>query len=71
MAKRPRKSKKKVPKFRSEDQEREFWSKNDATDYFDWEHAVEADFPNLKPTTTSISIRLPTSMLVELKSLAN
>ena len=71
MAKRPGKSSKKVPKFRSEDQERGFWSKHDATDYFDWNNAVDAEFPNLKPSTTSISIRLPTSLLVELKSLAN
>jgi predicted DNA binding CopG/RHH family protein len=72
MARRRHKRRKKaIPRFKTEDQEREFWSKHDAVDYFDWSRAVQAAFPNLKPSTTSISLRLPTSMLTELKSLAN
>ena len=71
MPERTSKKKTHVPRFRTEDQERAFWAEHDATDYFDWDRAVQPPFPNLKPSTTSISIRLPTSMLDELKSLAN
>jgi len=60
-----------VPRFRSEDAERAFWAKHDVVDYFDWGRAVVATFPNLKPSTTTISIRLPEPMLEELKALAN
>lgn len=60
-----------VPRFKSEDQERAFWAKHDVLDYFDFENAVEATFPNLKPTSAHISIRLPMFMLEELKTLAN
>jgi predicted DNA binding CopG/RHH family protein len=71
MAKRKSKSKKAVPAFSSEDQEREFWGQHDSTEYLDWSKAVQPSFPELKPTTTAISIRLPISMLEELKALAN
>ena len=64
------KQKKKIPKFRNEDEEREFWSKHDSTDFIDWSTAEWASFPNLKPTTRTISIRLTKSMLENLKSLA-
>ncbi len=60
-----------LPRFRSEDAERAFWAKHDAADYFDWARAVVATFPNLKPSTTTISIRLPAPLLEELKALAN
>jgi predicted DNA binding CopG/RHH family protein len=63
--------KKKIPKFESEDQEREFWSNQDSTDYLDWGKAKRLSFPNLKPSTKTISIRLPESMLEDLKILAN
>lgn len=60
-----------IPKFRSEAEERRFWETHDTTDYVDWSKAVDASFPNLKPTTTSISLRLPLSLLSDLKILAN
>jgi predicted DNA binding CopG/RHH family protein len=63
--------KKKIPKFESEDQEREFWSNQDSTEYLDWGKAKRLSFPNLKPSTKTISIRLPESMLDDLKILAN
>jgi predicted DNA binding CopG/RHH family protein len=60
-----------IPTFRSEDQERDFWATADSTDYFDWSNARRAVFPNLKPSTATISLRLPQGMLDELKVLAN
>jgi len=65
------KTKKTAPRFTDEDAERRFWAKHDAADYFDWDHAQQPSFPELKPTTTSISLRLPVSMLEDLKALAN
>lgn len=62
---------KNLPKFKNEDQEREFWSKNDSTEYVDWEKAEKAIFPNLKVTTESISLRLPSFLLARIKQLAN
>ena len=63
--------KKKVPKFKSEDQERDFWSNQDSTEYVDWEKAKRVSLTNLKPSTRTISVRLPESMLDDLKMLAN
>lgn len=60
-----------VPKFKSEDEEREFWQTHDTADYFDLARAVPARFPNLKPTTKSITIRLPLALLEALKVEAN
>lgn len=60
-----------IPKFQSEDDEREFWATHDATEYLDWERAERAIFPNLKPSTKTISLRLPESMLSELRQLAH
>lgn len=60
-----------VPNFQSEDEEREFWATHDSTDYVDWTQATRAIFPNLKPTTRAISLRLPESMLDELRQMAN
>jgi predicted DNA binding CopG/RHH family protein len=62
---------KKIPRFQNEDEEREFWSKEDSTDYVDWNRAKSAVLPNLKPSTRTISVRLPESMLEQLKTLAN
>jgi predicted DNA binding CopG/RHH family protein len=62
---------KKVPKFASEDEERKFWAKHDTTEYFDYSKAVKVTFPNLKPTSRSISIRLPESLLENIKVIAN
>ncbi|WP_447972150.1 BrnA antitoxin family protein [Nitrospira sp. Kam-Ns4a] len=64
-------AKKPIPRFESEDQERDFWAKHDVVDYFDWDKAVKGSFPALKPSTTAISVRLPVSLLDELKALAN
>ncbi|HET6332064.1 MAG TPA: BrnA antitoxin family protein [Polyangiales bacterium] len=71
MSKRKTKTKKAIPRFASEDEERKFWAKQDSTEIFDWSKAVQPSFSELKPSTTAISIRLPISMLEELKSLAN
>ena len=52
-------------------QERDFWSKNDSSEYLNWKNAERALFPNLKPSTKSISLRLPKSLLDALRQLAN
>jgi len=61
----------KIPKFKNEDAEREFWAKIELTDYFEPSDFVRASFPNLKPTTHSISIRIPEYILYEVKERAN
>lgn len=71
MKRRPKKPKKAAPSFASEDEERKFWAKHDATEYFDWDRAVQPKLTELKPSTRSISLRLPLSMLEELEVLAN
>ena len=63
--------KKKIPKFKSEVEERKFWQQNDSSEYIDWADAKEIVLPRLKPSTRKISIRLPESMIEELKLLAN
>ncbi len=60
-----------LPKFESEDEEREFWAERDSVDYVDWSRAQRVVLPNLKPSTRTISLRLPEMMLDELKLLAN
>lgn len=60
-----------IPKFKKEDEEREFWATHDLTDYFDYFKPVELDLSQLKPTTESISIRLPGFLLYRIKQLAN
>jgi len=62
---------KSIPTFKNEDEEREFWGTHDLTDYFDMSKAEEAVFPNLKPSTRSISIRLPEWLIARIKELAN
>jgi len=62
---------KKIPKFKTEDEEREFWSTHDSTEYVDYTNAKKVLFPGLKPSTRSISIRLPASLIEKLKVLAN
>jgi predicted DNA binding CopG/RHH family protein len=64
-------TKKRIPAFKNEDEERDFWATHDSTEYLDWSKAKRAVFPNLKPSTKSISLRLPESILVGLKMLAN
>jgi predicted DNA binding CopG/RHH family protein len=60
-----------IPRFASEKEEREFWESHDTTEYLDWSKAKRVRFPNLKPTTTSISLRLPLSLLEQIKVAAN
>ena len=60
-----------VPAFKSEDDERDFWDRVDLTDYFEKKDAVPVLFPNLKPTSASISIRIPQYLLMRLKERAN
>lgn len=62
---------KKVPKFRSEAEERAFWESHDTADYFDLSKAQRARFPNLKLSTTAISLRLPQGTLDRIKIAAN
>jgi len=66
-----RKSLKPIPKFDSEDEEREFWAAHDSADYVDWSRAKRTSFPHLKPSTRTISLRLPESLIENLKMLAN
>ena len=65
------KKKLKIPKFKNEDEERDFWGKVNFTDYLDIDDFVRVQFPNLKLTTTPISIRLPNTMISSLKIRAN
>ena len=60
-----------VPRFRTEDEEREFWATHDSTPYFDESSAVRAAFPNLKPSTETISLRFPKHLLDSIKAAAN
>ena len=62
---------KEIPEFKTEEEERQFWAKHDSTEYVDWSKAKRGVFPNLKPSTKTISLRLPESMLEELKLLAH
>ena len=66
-----RSTRKKIPKFNSEAEERAFWARADSTDYIDWSRATETTLPKLRPTLRTISIRLPEGMIAELKRLAN
>jgi len=67
-----RKLKKKViPKFKSEARERAFWANHDSAEYLDWSKAQRVVLPNLKPSTRTISLRLPEPLIARLKVLAN
>lgn len=66
-----RKNLKPIPEFKSEAEEREFWETHDSTAYLDWAKAERVRFPNLKLSTQSISIRLPISLLEQIKIEAN
>lgn len=61
----------KIPKFKNEDEERDFWSKINLFDYFKASDFEEAIFPNLKPSSRSISIRLPEYLLARIKEQAH
>lgn len=61
-----------IPRFKNEDEEAEFWATHDSTDYFDINKAiVNPSFPNLKPSTKTITIRVSQSLLDSLKMIAN
>jgi predicted DNA binding CopG/RHH family protein len=60
-----------IPKFASEAQERAFWETHSSTDHLDWTKAQKVTLPNLKPTTKTISLRLPQHLLDSIKSAAN
>jgi len=63
--------KKPIPRFKNEDAEREFWANHDSTEFIDWRKAKRTTLPNLKPSSQTISLRLPKPMLARLKLLAN
>lgn len=60
-----------MPAFATEAEERAFWAEHDSVEYFDWTRAERVQLPNLKPSTRTISLRLPAGLLDELKMLAN
>ena len=60
-----------IPKFKNEDEERDFWSENDSSEYLNWKSAERVLFPNLKPSTKVISLRLPQSLLDGIRQMAN
>lgn len=62
---------KSIPKFKNEDEERAFWSAHDSSKYLNWKSAERVLFPNLKPSTQAISLRLPVSLLGALRQMAN
>ena len=62
---------KKIPEFATEAEEREFWERNDSTDYVDWQQAKKVALPKLKPSTKTISLRLPEALLERIKIKAN
>jgi predicted DNA binding CopG/RHH family protein len=62
---------KNIPNFENEEKEREFWAEADSSEYIDWKKAKKIVLPNLKPSVKTISLRLPESMLEEIKLLAN
>jgi len=61
----------KIPRFASEAEERAFWEKHDSSDHVDWSRAQSVVLPNLKPTTKTISLRLPQHLLDSIKAAAN
>ena len=65
------KQRKNIPSFKSEEEERAFWETHDSTDYLDWAKAQQFIMPNLKPSTKTISLRLPQHLLDSIKAAAN
>jgi predicted DNA binding CopG/RHH family protein len=68
---RPKSALKKIPVFKTEGEEREFWTRADSTEYVDWSKARVVRTPSLRPSTTPISVRIPDTLLTELRLLAN
>lgn len=63
--------KQKIPVFKNEEEERFFWEQKDSSEYIDWSEAEDVIFSRLKPSTRTITIRLPELMIEELKLIAN
>ena len=64
------KKRKEIPTFNNEEEEREYWANHESVDYIDWERTEKIVFPNLKPSSKTISLRIPENILEELKMLA-
>ncbi len=62
---------KEIPILKNEDEEREFWAKEDSTDFIDWDSSESIILPKLKPTTRTISLRISESMLEKIRLIAN
>ena len=62
---------KRIPRFKTEKEEREFWRTHDSSEYLEWNDSIKITLAKLKPSTKTISLRLPESMIEELKILAN
>jgi predicted DNA binding CopG/RHH family protein len=62
---------KKIPAFKTEAEERDFWEQHDSSDYLDWKNAQSVSMPNLKPSTKTISLRLPEGLPESIKIEAN
>ena len=62
---------KSIPRFKNEDEERDFWATHDSTEHFDYSHPIQMDFSHLRPSTNSVTVRLPQGMLSDLRTLAN
>ena len=67
----PKKKIKKIPNFKNEDEERDFWATADSSEYFDYSKPIELDLSDLKFSTETISLRLPQSLLARIKEMAN
>ena len=66
-----KRKRKPIPRFKNETEERRFWEAQDSAGYVDWSKAERVRLPNLKPSTTSISLRLPVALLERIKVAAN
>jgi len=64
-------NKKEIPRFKNEEEETEFWASHDSSEYIDWSQSKSLSLPKLKPTLKTISLRLPETIIEELKFLAN
>jgi len=60
-----------IPRFASEDDERDFWATHDSTEYFDYTHPIKMDFSHLRPSTQPVTVRLPQMLLYDLRMIAN
>lgn len=62
---------KSIPRFKNEDEERDFWAIHDSTEYFDYSHPIQMDFSHLRFSTKPVTFRLPLSLFEDLRRLAN